>query len=99
MKYLPFIWRNLTRNKVRALLTAGAIALAISLVCLLRTMPDGLNLMLEYFASNTRVSVHAEAGLVYPMPYSYVGKVRSVPGVDAAASWTWFGALRARTVR
>lgn len=93
MKYLPFIWRNLTRNKVRALLTAGAIALAISLVCLLRTMPDGLNLMLEYFASNTRVSVHAEAGLVYPMPYSYLGKVRSVPGVDAAASWTWFGGV------
>jgi putative ABC transport system permease protein len=91
VKFLPFIWRNLMRNKVRALLTAGAIALAIALVCLLRTMPDGLERMLAYFAAGNRISVHAEAGLVYPMPYSYLGKVRSVPGVDAAASWTWFG--------
>lgn len=93
MKFLPFVWRNLMRNKVRALLTAGAIALAIALVCLLRTMPDGLDRMLEYFASGSRISVHAEAGLVYPMPYAYLGKVRSVPGVDAAASWTWFGGV------
>jgi putative ABC transport system permease protein len=93
VKFLPFIWRNLLRNKLRALLTAGAIALAIALVCLLRTMPDGLNLMLEYFTSNTRISVHAEAGLVYPMPYAYLGKVRSVPGVEAASTWTWFGGV------
>ena len=44
---LPFLWRNLTRNKLRSLLTGGAIALAIALVCLLATMPDGMNRMLE----------------------------------------------------
>jgi putative ABC transport system permease protein len=93
VKYLPFVWRNLTRNKLRTFLTSGAIALAIALVCLLRTMPDGMNRVLEYFASGSRISVHAEAGLVYPMPYSYLGKVRSVPGVDSAATWTWFGGV------
>ena len=41
IKFLPFIWKNLTRNKLRTVLTGGAIALAILLVCLLRTMPDG----------------------------------------------------------
>jgi putative ABC transport system permease protein len=93
MKWLPFIWRNLTRNKLRSALTGGAIALAISLVCLLQTMPEGLNVMLERIASNTRVVVHNEAGLVYPLPYAYLQKVRALPGVVSAASWTWFGGL------
>jgi putative ABC transport system permease protein len=29
--------------------------------------------------------------MVYAMPYSYLQKVRSVPGVVAAISWNWFG--------
>jgi putative ABC transport system permease protein len=93
VKWLPFVWRNLARNPLRSILTGGAIALAVALVCLLRTMPDGLNFMLERIASNTRVVVHNEAGLVYPLPYAYLQKVRSLPGVVSAASWTWFGGL------
>ena len=44
-------------------------------------------------ASNTRIVVHNEAGLVYPLPYAYLQKIRSLPGVVAAASWTWFGGV------
>lgn len=91
MKFLPFIWRQLTRNKLRTSLTAGAIGLAISLVCLLLTMPAGMDAMLTQIASNTRIVVHNEAGLVYPLPYSYLQKIRAMPGVVAATSWTWYG--------
>jgi putative ABC transport system permease protein len=91
VKFLPFIWKNLTRNKLRTLLTGGAIALAIALVCLLRTMPAGMEAILDDFASNQRIVVHNEAGLVYPLPYAYLQKVRALPGVVSAASWTWFG--------
>jgi putative ABC transport system permease protein len=35
--------------------------------------------------------VHNEAGIVYPLPAAYLQKVRSVPGVVEATSWTWFG--------
>jgi putative ABC transport system permease protein len=91
MKYLPLVWKNLLRNKLRALLTGAAIALAIALVCILRTMPAGLDAFLSSIASNTRISIHNEAGIVYPIPYSYLGKVRAVPGVVAAISWNWFG--------
>jgi putative ABC transport system permease protein len=91
MKFLPFIWRQLVRNKLRTGLTAGAIGLAIALVCLLLTMPAGMDAMLTKIASNTRIVTHNEAGLVYPLPYSYLQKVRAMPGVVAAASWTWFG--------
>lgn len=91
MKFLPFIWRQLVRNKLRTSLTAGAIGLAIALVCLLLTMPAGMDTMLTKIASNTRIVVHNEAGLVYPLPYAYLQKIRSMPGVVAATSWTWYG--------
>ncbi len=91
MKYLPLVWRNLGRNPLRSLLTAAAIALAIALVCILRTMPAGLDAVLASAAANTRISTHNEAGIVYSMPYAYLAKVRAVPGVVSAISWNWFG--------
>lgn len=91
IRFLPLVWKNLGRNKTRSVLTGGAIALAIALVCILRTMPDGLDAFLERIAKNNRISTHNKAGIVYPLPYSYLQKVRSVPGVVSATSWTWFG--------
>lgn len=91
MKYLGLILANLGRNKLRSALTAGAVTLAVVLVCLLLTMPAGMDIMVERLASNTRISVHNKAGVVYPMPYSFTRKVRQVDGVVAAVSWTWFG--------
>jgi putative ABC transport system permease protein len=91
VKFLPLVFRNLGRNKLRSLLTGGAIALAIALVCFLRTMPAGLDAFLNDLASNTRISIHNEAGMVYAMPYAYLQKVRALPGVVAATSWSWFG--------
>jgi putative ABC transport system permease protein len=91
VKFLPFIWRQLTRNKIRTLLTSGAIALAVALVCLLLTMPAGMDSMLKSVASNTRLVVVNQGGLVYGLPYAYIQKVRAMPGVVGAASWTWYG--------
>jgi putative ABC transport system permease protein len=91
VKFLPLVWANLARNKLRTALTAGAIALAVALVCLLLTMPGGLDRILNEIASNNRVVVLNKAGLVYPLPYSYLQKVRAMEGVVDAASWTWFG--------
>jgi putative ABC transport system permease protein len=91
IKYLPLVWRNLGRNPTRSALTGSAIAMAIALVCVLRTMPAGLDDFLSSLARNTRISVHNEAGIVYPLPASYLQKVRAVPGVIQATSWTWFG--------
>jgi putative ABC transport system permease protein len=92
-KFLPLVWKNLGRNKTRSVLTGAAIALAIALVCVLRTMPAGLDAMLDQIAKNNRISVHNKAGIVYSLPYAYLQKVRSVPGVVSATSWTWFGGV------
>ncbi len=91
MKYWGLIAANLRRNKLRTLLTGAAIMLAVVLVCVLLTMPAGLDALLNAVASNTRISVHNKAGIVYSMPYSFVRKVRQVDGVADALAMTWFG--------
>ena len=91
MKYLGLILANLGRNKLRTALTGGAITLAVVLVCVLLTLPDGLDAILESAAKNTRISVHNKAGLAYPLPYSFTRKVRQLDGVTAAVATMWFG--------
>ncbi|MBI4515229.1 MAG: ABC transporter permease [Deltaproteobacteria bacterium] len=91
MKYFGLIAANLGRNKLRTALTASAIMLAVVLVCLLLTMPAGLDVILEKAASNTRISVHNKAGIVYSMPHSFTRKVRQLDGVAGALAMTWFG--------
>jgi len=91
VKYFGLVVANLKRNKLRTALTGGAIMLAVLLVCLLLTMPAALDLFLNKIASNTRISVHNKAGIVYSMPYSFTRKVRQVEGVGAAVAMTWLG--------
>ena len=91
MKFLPLVWRNLMRNKLRSLLTGGAIMLALAMVCVLRTMPEGFDTLVDRLAGNSRVSIHNSAGIVYSMPYAYLARVKAVPGVMEAVSWSWFG--------
>jgi putative ABC transport system permease protein len=91
VKYIGLIRANLGRNKLRTALTGGAIMLAVLLVCLLMTMPAGLDLFLNHIASNTRISVHNKAGIVYSMPYAFTRKVRQVDGVADAVAMAWFG--------
>ncbi len=92
-KYAPLVWKNLGRNKLRSLMTGAAIAFAVAMVCVLRTMPAGLDAMLDTMSTGTRISVHNEAGITYGMPYAYLNKVRAMPGVVDALSFTWFGGV------
>ncbi len=91
MKWFGLVRANLGRNKLRTALTGAAISLAVALVCMLLTMPAGLNSLLDNLTSNTRISVHNKAGIVYSMPYAFTRKVRQVDGVAAAVAMTWFG--------
>jgi putative ABC transport system permease protein len=95
MKFLPLVLRNLARNKLRNTLTVGAVGLAIALVCLLLTMPSGLDALLTALSSKTRIVVHNRAGLDRPLPYSVLQKIASLLGVVAAASWEWYGGVLA----
>ncbi|MDH5565653.1 MAG: ABC transporter permease [Myxococcales bacterium] len=91
MTAFDLVRANLGRNRLRTALTAGAVALATLLVCLLLTMPAGLDRLLARAASNTRLSVVNQAGLVYSLPYSLARRIRGLPGVADAMAVVWFG--------
>ncbi len=91
MKYAGLVLANLRRNPLRTCLTGAAILLAVMLVCILLTMPEGLDGFLDNIANDTRISVHNKAGIVYSMPQSFTRKVRQVDGVAAAVAQSWFG--------
>jgi putative ABC transport system permease protein len=91
VKYAGLVLANLRRNPLRTCLTGAAILLAVMLVCILLTMPEGLDGFLDNIANDTRISVHNKAGIVYSMPQSFTRKVRQVDGVAAAVAQSWFG--------
>jgi putative ABC transport system permease protein len=93
MTSLGLVTRNLGRNRLRTILTAFSIGLSIFLVCAVLTLPELFRRMLERFESSARISIHNRAGITYMMPYGYLRKVRSIPGVAAASSFTWFGGV------
>jgi putative ABC transport system permease protein len=92
-KYAPLVWKNLGRNRLRTVITGVAIAFAVMMVCVLRTLPAALDGLLDSMSTGTRISVHNEAGLTYSLPYAYVNKIRAMPGVVDAASYQWFGGV------
>lgn len=93
MTWGRLVVRNLLRHPLRSLFTTLSIALSIFLVCAVLSLPSALTAILEKATSNTRISVHHEAGLTYLLPASYVNKVRGVPHVTAVNHFTWFGGI------
>ena len=93
MTWRLLVWRNLFRHPLRALFTTLAIALAIFLVCAVLTLPAALNRILERSSSNVRLSVHHKAGFTYWLPFSFVARVRAIPGVAGVNHFSWFGGI------
>ena len=86
------VLRNLFRHKLRTLLTALGIVVAIASFGLLRTVVDawyaGANA-----SSAARLVTRSSVSLVFPLPLTYAQKIRQVPGV-ASVSWAnWFGGV------
>jgi putative ABC transport system permease protein len=93
MTWARLVVRNLLRHPLRTLFTTLSIALSIFLVCAVLTLPSALSRIFERSASNVRISVHHKAGLTYWMPFAFVQKVRSLPGVAGVNHYSWFGGV------
>jgi putative ABC transport system permease protein len=91
-RWLPLVWANLTRRKLRFSLTFISILLAFlmfGLLDALRTSLDGaVNL-----AGADRLLLQNKINLTVPNPLSYLEKVRATPGVRAATVMNWFGGM------
>lgn len=90
MGALELVFRNLMRHPVRSALTVASLAVALFLLCTLRSLVTTLESGVEA-ASSSRMVVQSAVSLFVDLPLSYQNKIRSTPGVAEAAKWQWFG--------
>lgn len=91
MKSLKYIWRNVTRNKLRSLLTIMSIGFSLALLTVLMgyvAMQDAWGSEAEKY---NRVVVMNNQGFSGALPIAYVDRVRKVDGVKAAVPFRWYG--------
>lgn len=84
------IRRNLLRHPVRTLLTIGSLAVAIFLLCFLRSLVTTLSAGVES-ANQQRLWVQSAVSLFVDLPLTYQGKIDAVDGVKRTTKWQWFG--------
>ena len=91
MKFVPLIWSTLCYRKARTLLTLASITIAFLLFGMLQGVNNGFsNTMLD--SKVNRLVVTNSVSMTEPLPYSYLAKIESVPGVDKVAYQTFFAA-------
>lgn len=92
MKFLPLIWRNLTRKKLRTILTVLSIFVAFLLFGILCIIKEAFAAGVS-MAGADRLMVRHKVSLIQLLPVSYKARMESVPGVAAVTHATWFGGI------
>jgi putative ABC transport system permease protein len=92
MKFLPLVWRNLWRRKVRTTFTLLSIFIAFLLFGLLMTIRETFSLGVD-LAGLDRLMVIHKISIIMPLPVSYQAQLRAVPGVVTVTHNTWFGGI------
>lgn len=91
-KYLPLLWSNLQRKRLRTWLTLASIVVAFLLFGILQTMRAALTGGADLAGVDRLVTIH-KISIIQPLPQSYLNRVRSVEGVRLAMSQDWFGGV------
>jgi putative ABC transport system permease protein len=90
MKYLPIVWRNLLRRKVRTLFTIGAIFIAFVLFGILVAVRAAFSMGVD-LAGADRLMVLNKITIIQPLPSSYGNRIRQIEGVKDITHANWFG--------
>ena len=87
---LTMVFMNLSRNKLRTMLTTLSVMVALFLFCTLGGVLDTLKASIEVGSRSRLISRNA-ISLVFPIPYAYRDRIAAVPGVKNVAIQNWFG--------
>lgn len=85
------VWRNLTRNRMRTLLTIASVGLALLVLCLLTALLQAME-RAEGSADN-RVVVRHAVSLTFSLPESYWQKLRGLEHVLEVTPLNWYQGL------
>jgi putative ABC transport system permease protein len=92
MKFLPLIWKNVWRRKIRTLFTLGSVFVAFVLFGLLMTIRTAFTFGVEIAGHDRLVVIH-KISLIMPLPVAYKARLATVDGVDLVTHQTWFGGV------
>jgi putative ABC transport system permease protein len=90
MKFLPLVWRNLLRRKIRTTFTLLSIFIAFVLYAFLMTIRTAFSMGVDMAGVDRLMMMH-KVSLVQLLPISYLKDIQSTPGVQLASHNTWFG--------
>jgi len=90
-----YLYRNLTRNIPRTLMTCAAVALPIIIYVLSTAVIDGLNQFLNNSAKQLRLVTMHKTSFINPLPAGYRAKIESLDPtkqrITAVCGMRWIG--------
>ncbi len=92
MKFLPLLFANLRRKKIRTALTIGSFAVALFLFGLLGAIRYGFRQGID-IAGADRLVVIGRTSMIQPLPLPYKERLKGIPGVKHVAHAIWFGGI------
>jgi putative ABC transport system permease protein len=90
MKFLPIVWRNLLRRKVRLIFTVLSVLIAFLLFGILMAIRAAFSMGVDVAGADRLMVIH-RVSIIQPLPQSYGPKIRATPGVTDLTHANWFG--------
>jgi putative ABC transport system permease protein len=91
-RWLPLVWANLKRRKLRFVFTLISIVLAFLMFGMLDALRTSLSQAIN-LAGADRLMCMSKVNITVSLPRGYFEKVKAVPGVRAVAGFNWFGGV------
>lgn len=91
MQLIKYIWRNVSRNKLRSSLTILSVGFSLALMTVLYGYMAMQAEWSKEATKHNRLVVMNIQGFSGAVPLAYVDRVRSEQGVAAAVPYSWFG--------
>ncbi len=90
MKFLPLVWRNLMRRKIRTIITTMTIVVAFILFGALMAIRAAFSMGVDVAGADRLMMIH-KVSIINPLPQSYGDRIRSTDGVTLLTHANWFG--------
>lgn len=91
MRFLPLVFRNLLRRKLRTVFTILSVVVAFVLFGTLMSLKAAFTMGIEIAGADRLVMIH-KVSFIQPLPLSYLSRITATEGVEAVTFQSWVGA-------
>src|SRR6266852_3562208 len=92
MKFSKLIYRNIFRNRLRAILTVLLMAAIFFFIATLLSILENFTLFSEAGKGQNRLATQSAISLANVLPVAHEQKIRQIPGIADVCQMQWFGA-------